>query len=126
MTSTLSIDPPSGLQKDSPGRADFRKDRCQRNAVEAGRLRIKDNNGLKEFNILALFGPLGIPSTVLGGTLIPNLNSLGATRGLYAHNSAKAVVSVPDPEDEFNRVTTILADLAALDSWFLLCRRLIR
>jgi len=38
MTSTLSIDPPSGLQKDSPGWADFRKDRCQRNAVEAGRL----------------------------------------------------------------------------------------
>src|SRR5690242_18148602 len=38
ITSTLSIDPPSGLQKDSPGRADFREDRRQRNAVEAERL----------------------------------------------------------------------------------------
>ena len=45
MTSTLSMDPPSGLQKDSPGRADFREHHQQRNAAEAGRLRM--NYGLE-------------------------------------------------------------------------------
>jgi hypothetical protein len=40
MTSTLSIAPPSGLQKDSPGRADFREHHQQRNAAEAGRLQL--------------------------------------------------------------------------------------
>src|ERR1051325_3926084 len=38
---------------------------------------IKDNHGIKEANVLGLFGPLGIPGSALGATLIPNLDSCG-------------------------------------------------
>jgi hypothetical protein len=74
---------------------------------------IKDNNGIKEKNVIALFGPLGISAAALGATLLPNLDSLGAIRGTHAHESAKAVPSVLDPETEYNRVTALVKELGA-------------
>jgi len=87
---------------------------------------IKDNNGIKEQNVLNLFGPLGIPATALGSTLLPNLDTLGATRGTHAHQSAKAVVSVLDPETEYKRVTALLSDLVLFDEWLVGYKRRIR
>jgi hypothetical protein len=87
---------------------------------------IKDNNGIKEHNVLSLFGPLGIPATAIGSTLLPNLDSLGADRGDHAHNSAKAVKNVLDPQTEYNRVVALVNDLSSIDSWFLKYRRRIR
>jgi hypothetical protein len=87
---------------------------------------IKDNNGVKEKNVLALFGPLGVPSAALGSTLLPNLDTLGAIRGTHAHHSAKAVQSPLDPETEHKRITALLADLVSFDEWLVVYKRGIR
>jgi hypothetical protein len=84
---------------------------------------IKDNHGIKEKNVLALFAPLGVPAAALGSTLLPNLDSLGALRGTHAHQSAKAVQAVLDPETEYNRVTALVADLVVLDDWLVRYKR---
>jgi hypothetical protein len=88
--------------------------------------RIKENNGIREKNVLALFGPLGVSTAGLGSTLLPNLDSLGTLRGTYAHESAKAVPTAPDPETEFARVGTVLNELVPLDESLQKCRRRIR
>lgn len=87
---------------------------------------IKDNHGVKEKNVLELFSPLGLPLSVLGSTLLPDLDFFGAIRGTHAHQSAKAVVSVPDPETEYKRVKHLLQELIALDEWLTQCSRRIR
>jgi hypothetical protein len=87
---------------------------------------ISDNNGIKEANLLSLFGPLGIPAIALGTTLLPNLDSLGATRGTHAHQSAKAVQSLVDPETEYKKVMTLLGDLVVFDEWLTAYKRRIR
>jgi HEPN superfamily RiboL-PSP-like protein len=79
--------------------------------------RIKDNHGVKERNVLSLFGPLGVPLTAFAPTLLPNLDALGTQRGVHAHQSAKAVVSVLDPETEYKRVEKLLLDAAVFDQW---------
>lgn len=108
------------------------KDGPQRLAEAAVKLfqkyykQINDNNGIKENDVLTLFGPLGIPATALGTTLLPNLDNLGAIRSTHAHQSAKAVRSVLDPETEYKRVDALLADLVALDEWLVAYKRRIR
>lgn len=87
---------------------------------------VKDNNGIKEKNVLALLSPLGVPAAALGTTLLPNLNTLGSLRGTHAHQSGKAVQSGLDPETEYNRVTTLLNELASLDEWLGQYKRRIR
>jgi hypothetical protein len=87
---------------------------------------IKDNNGVKEANVLALFAPLGIPASALGATLLPSLDSLGSLRGSHAHESAKAVASVLDPETEFKRVTDLVTELGSLDDWLRKYKTIIR
>jgi hypothetical protein len=87
---------------------------------------IKDNSGIREYNVLMLFGPLGLPAAALGSTLLPSLDSLGALRGDYAHQSAKAVVNVLDPETEYKRVTDLVRELNSVDQWFLSYKRRIR
>jgi hypothetical protein len=79
--------------------------------------RIKNNHGIKEANVLALFAPLGVPATALGSTLLPNLDNFGKLRGTHAHESAKAVQSVLDPETEYKRVTELIKDLSVLGQW---------
>lgn len=87
---------------------------------------IKDNNGIKEKNVLALFAPLGIPAVALGSTLLPNLDSLGTLRGAHAHQSAKAVPTVLDPETEYNRVNALINELVVLDEWLGQYKRRVR
>ena len=87
---------------------------------------IKDNNGVKESNVLTLFAPLGVPSSALGATLLPNLDSFGSRGGSHAHESAKAVASVLDPETEYKRVVDVVAELASVDDWLRNYKRTIR
>jgi hypothetical protein len=87
---------------------------------------IKNNHGVKEKNVLNLFGPLGVPSTALGSTLLPNLDSIGELRGTHAHHSAKVVKTVLDPETEFNRVEKLVNELVVLDRWLIAYRRTAR
>ena len=87
---------------------------------------IKDNNGIRERNVLALFAPLGVPAAALGSTLLPNLDTLGALRGTHAHQSSKAVEAVLDPETEYKRVSALLDELVAVDGWLAGYKRRIR
>lgn len=87
---------------------------------------IKENNGIKEASLIKLFGPLGLPASVLSPTLVPNLDSLGRLRGQHAHESSKAVRSVLDPETEYNRVLALISDLKSLDTWLIAYRRRLR
>jgi hypothetical protein len=87
---------------------------------------IKDNHGVKEVNVLTLFAPLGIPATTFGPTLLAGLDTLGTMRGTHAHQSAKAVVSVLDPETEYKRVTGLISDLLVADRWLVGYRRTVR
>lgn len=84
---------------------------------------IRDNNGVKEKNVLSMFSPLGAPNTAFGSTLLPNLDSFGSLRGEYAHNSAQAVKAVPDPEVEYKRVIDLVDELKVLDEWLMQCRQ---
>lgn len=88
--------------------------------------RIKDNDGVKEKNVLNLFAPLGISSGPLAGTLLPNLDALGTIRGTHAHHSVKAVTSVLDPETEYKRIIAVVTDLAPFEQWLVEYRRKIR
>lgn len=88
--------------------------------------KINDNHGIREGNLISLLAPLGIAAAAVGATLVPNLEDLGKKRGIHAHQSAKAVPNPPDPETEYKRVTTVLADLAVLDTWLMNYKRRIR
>jgi len=88
--------------------------------------RVNENNGVKEANVLSLFGPLGIDHAAFTAALLPNLDELGAIRGTHAHGARKAVASVLDPETEYQRIQTILKDLELLEAWLVAYRRRIR
>lgn len=88
--------------------------------------RVKENNGVKEKNVLALFTPLGAPASAFVPTLMPSLDMLGALRGEHAHNSAKSVKAVLDPETEYKRVRQIVADLEPFDAWVTAYHRRVR
>lgn len=88
--------------------------------------RIKENHGIKEANVLALFGPLGVAASAFTPTLLPNLDTLGSKRGLHAHQSAKVVVSVLDPETEYSSIEQVLLDLSVFDQWLTAYRRRVR
>jgi hypothetical protein len=109
--------------KDSPQRLDEEMDKLFPRYYK----RVKDNNGIKEGNILALLGPLGVPITAFGSTtLLPNLDSFGKLRGTHAHYSVKAVATPLDPETEYKRARDLVNELTDLDQWLLQAKRRIR
>jgi hypothetical protein len=87
---------------------------------------IKDNHGIKEKNVLALFTPLGISKSAFSATLAPGLDSLGAKRGTHAHYSAKSVTTPLDPESTYKEVVQLVDDLKTLDAWLISCKQQIR
>jgi len=78
------------------------------------RQRIKDNNGIKEKNIQALFLPLGVDLDPIN-TLIIDLDTFGSARGAIAHTAMKTH-SILDPGVEQVRVAQIISGLEVLDS----------
>lgn len=87
---------------------------------------IKDNHGVREKNVLALFTPIGAPRAAYGSTLLPDLDSFGSLRGRFAHQSGKGVQLVADPETEYKRVIGLIRDITVLDDWLVKCRAEIR
>jgi hypothetical protein len=87
---------------------------------------INDNHGIKEHNILSLFGPLGINLGSLGPTLLPNLDSFGERRGDHAHHSVALIVTPLDPETEYMRAINLATDLLGFDNWCSQTKRKIR
>jgi hypothetical protein len=87
---------------------------------------INDNHGIKEGNILALLGPLGVPTTAFSPTLLPNLDSFGELRGTHAHHSVRSVLTPLDPETEYKRAVDLVKELTDLDQWLIQTKRRIR
>lgn len=61
-----------------------------------------------------------------GFVLVGDIENFGEIRGSHAHQSAKAVQSVLDPETEYNRMTSLVAELAGFDEWLMNYKRRIR
>jgi hypothetical protein len=76
---------------------------------------VKENNGIKETNVLSMFCRLGISPLLFDAKLLADLSSLGVTRGEHAHHSARAVRNVLDPETEYNKAIELAKDLATVD-----------
>lgn len=76
----------------------------------------KNNHGIKEPNVLALFLPLGLNPSDLDSTLLADLTSYGSKRGEVAHKSSAFVSIYADPLDEFNKARQLVADLMKFDS----------
>jgi hypothetical protein len=75
----------------------------------------KENNGIKERNILRLLLPVGILIDDLDSTWLNTLNSFGASRGNTAHLSAKTQQPI-DPKTEIQTVEQILQGLERVDA----------
>lgn len=106
--------------------APTRYDKCVAAAFQSYYKAIKDNHGIKEPNFLSLFTPLGVLISRFNSTLLTNLEAFGSLRGDQAHHSAQAVITPLDPEIEFNRVQTLMVDLAGVDTWLTECKRSVR
>ena len=77
---------------------------------------VNENNGVKEANVLTLFGPLGVPVSAFGSILLPELNTFGKDRGDHAHKTS-AVAFMLDPQTEYDRATRLLGELKGFDAW---------
>lgn len=72
---------------------------------------IKSNHGIKRHNINNLFNPLGYKEEDFDQTFINELNSFGANRGEFAHNSCAKVTTILDYNDEKNKIERILKEI---------------
>ena len=76
---------------------------------------VKDNNGVKSRNILAMLKPLGLNGSHLDNIWLQTMDTYGEVRGGHAHNSRRAVTPI-DPQTEQNLVyVQILPQLHALE-----------
>jgi hypothetical protein len=79
---------------------------------------VKNNNGIKERDILGLLLPLGFPYNQLDDLFLTEMNDFGKQRGEIAHTSniENAAKNRIDPYSTKNRVDKIIAFLIELDS----------
>lgn len=75
----------------------------------------KNNNGVKEGDILTLLLPLGISGKELDTTLLADLTSFGGSRGAVAHKSSVRVTSYTDPKSEYDRANQLVSALETID-----------
>ncbi|MEQ8235304.1 MAG: HEPN domain-containing protein [Syntrophomonadaceae bacterium] len=75
---------------------------------------IKENNGVRERNILKILYPIGIQSRDLDVTWLNQMDSFGEGRGDVAHRSIRTQ-QVPDPKNEKNTVATLMIGIRDLD-----------
>lgn len=75
----------------------------------------RNNNGIKEANVLRLFLPIGIRTAVLDQTLLNDLTSFGTSRGEIAHSSPTSTTHFLDPKSELDTVVALVSDLRSLD-----------
>ena len=76
---------------------------------------MKNNNGVKSNNILAMLKPLGLNGSHLDNIWLQTMDTYGEVRGGHAHNSRRAVTPI-DPQTEQNLVyRQILPQLQALE-----------
>jgi hypothetical protein len=76
---------------------------------------VRDNNGIKEENLLKFLPPAGIDWSAVDATWLSTLNSFGVARGEVAHKSIRVHQPI-DPRGEYDMVrTSILPGLKDLD-----------
>lgn len=75
----------------------------------------KNNNGVKEGDVLALLLPLGINGKELDTTLLADLTSFGGSRGAVAHKSSVGVTSYADPKSEYDHANQLVRALETID-----------
>lgn len=75
----------------------------------------KNNNGVKEANVLALLLPLGIDGGDFDTTLLADLTSFGGSRGAVAHKSSVGVTTYADPKSEYDQANQLVTALASID-----------
>jgi hypothetical protein len=75
-----------------------------------------ENHGVKEKNLLLILLPLGVQHSSLDPAFLAEIESFGSMRGQAAHTSRAAVRRAVDPKEEFNRVDSLLAGIAAIDA----------
>lgn len=77
----------------------------------------RENNGIREKNLLALLLPIGVDLRTVDPLLIGRLDDLGSRRGAAAHLSiSRAVRTGVDPANELAEIKHIRAGLAAVDA----------
>ncbi|MDR2903918.1 MAG: hypothetical protein LBU77_05375 [Clostridiales bacterium] len=72
---------------------------------------IKNNHGIQEKNIRALFEPLGYKTDDFDSTFISDLSSFGKQRGETAHTSAKKTQQPLDLNTEISLIDRILQQI---------------
>lgn len=76
----------------------------------------KNNNGVKEANVLGLLLPLGIDGGALDTTLLADLTSFGGLRGAVAHKSSVGVTTYADPKSEYDQANQLVTALVSIDT----------
>jgi hypothetical protein len=86
-------------------------------AKEAYEKQVQSNNGIKEESILKILLPIGVNPDEIDTVWLADMNSFGIKRGEIAHTSIKVhrIITIPDPETEFNKVNDLLNGLEAID-----------
>ncbi|WP_342249565.1 hypothetical protein [Sphingomonas sp. OTU376] len=62
--------------------------------------RVQANKGVKTYNVLSMFVPLGLDETAVEEQLFIDLNTFGARRGDVAHRGLHAIMTLPDPKED--------------------------
>ena len=75
---------------------------------------VRDNHGIKRKNLGKLLFPIGVLEPNIDATWLANMDSFGATRGVWAHNSIRTQ-QPPDPLTQLNAVSLLLQGLLQLD-----------
>lgn len=79
---------------------------------------VKNNNGIKEKDVIPLLISIGVDYTQINQILLSNMSSFGTNRGHSAHNSTK-VHQLINPNDEINMVKQIIEELKKIDDLIL-------
>lgn len=76
-----------------------------------------ENHGIKEKNLLSLLLPIGLEPRQIDPSLLADLDSFGALRGIAAHTSSSTTATqAVDPEIELKRVQALLPGIEAIDA----------
>lgn len=83
--------------------------------VERYKSTVNNNHGIKLKNLLSLFSPLGIGQPVLDSQLLILVDSIGTTRGIFAHHgsrdSMKKITSITGPDEITQLIESIIANI---------------
>lgn len=108
---------PSSLVPPKPGASGGRKVEIDERILAIGasyNYVVRNNNGVKEPNLLSLLLPLGISTKKLDPTWLADMDSFGASRGLIAHSSI--IRNSIDPANEYATIKRVTGPLRALDA----------